>query len=320
MPDDSGRLFALLDRAEPRLRRSFTQAVLQMRRDSQLPELSRLINAGRYDEALRALEGAVTRFADATNAVLVNAGESTAVFISESLGTVASFNQVNIHAVQAMQENRLRLVREFAEEQRAATRQAISEGITRGVNPREQARAFRSSLGLTQRQQAAVSNYRRLLQEGSAEALGRQLRDRRFDATVARAVSGERPLTSAQIDRMVSRYEQRSIALRAETIARTEALRSVHEGNETMFRQAFDEGTVEPRQVIQEWVIAGDDRVRDSHVFMDGQQRPVAEPFLSGDQNLLRFPGDSAAPASEVISCRCAVTNRITTRSEAEAA
>ena len=313
MPTDVGRLNALIDRAEPRLRRAFLQAVLQMKEEATLPQLAELIAAGRTEEALATLEAAVGRFANSTNAVLINAGESTATFIGGALGTIIDFDQVNERAVANMRANRFRLVTQFTQEQVVATREALTEGIIRGLNPRQQARAFRASLGLTESQVGAVNNFRRLLEENSSETLTRQLRDRRFDSTIRRAVDSGDPLSRAQVDRMVTRYEQRSLVMRSETIARTESLRAVHEGNDEMFRQAFESGDLKPEQLTQFWNIAGDIHVRDSHTSMDGQERAVGVPFETGAGNLLRFPGDSAAPAEEVVQCRCALSNRITT-------
>ena len=309
--DDFGRLEALINRAEPRLRRAFVQAVVLLREEGSLASVAELIAAGRIEEALALLEGAMTRFATATNAVLINAGESTATFVGGALGTIIDFDQVNERAVALMRANRFRLVQEFTQEQVLATREALVDGITRGLNPRAQALNFRSSLGLTQRQQQAVINFRRLLEENSSEVLTRALRDRRFDSTVLRAIESGDPLTRAQIDRMVERYNTRSIALRSETIARTESLRAVHEGNDEMFAQALERGDLSPQEVTQAWMTAQDALVRDTHDVMHGQERPIGEPFETGDGDLLRFPGDSLAPAHEVILCRCALTNRI---------
>ena len=74
-------------------------------------------------------------------------------------------------------------------------------------------------------QQIAAINYRRLLENNSAEALRRQARDKRFDQSVRRAIENKTPLRAEQIDRMVARYADRLVKQRAATIARTEALR-----------------------------------------------------------------------------------------------
>lgn len=311
MPTDAGRIASLLARAEPRLRRQFLQAIVAMKEEGSLSSLAELLAAGRMEEALASVEAAIGRFATSTNAVFINAGESTAGFIGGALGTIIDFDQVNERAVNIMRANRFRLVQQFTQEQVRATRTALVDGITRGLNPTAQATNFRASLGLTQNQVKAVGNFRSMLENNSSESLTRALRDRRFDSTIRGAINSGDPLTKPQIDRMVVRYEQRSLIRRSESIARTESLRAVHEANDEMFNQAFEEGSLDPKEVTRAWQTAKDERVRGSHATMLGQERKVGEPFESGFGNLLRFPGDASAPAEEVIECRCAVTNRI---------
>lgn len=307
--DDVERLVA---RMEPRLRAAFLRAVLIARDRRSLEALARAAIEGRLAELIDEFAGtAGEALADAANAVVVDAGESVAEAMTEGLDVVVSFNGVNRRAVEAMEQNRLRLVREFTAEQRAATRAAILEGVRLGQNPREQARAFRASIGLTARQQRAVDNFRRLLRQGSAEALRRELRDRRFDPTVRRAVAGETVLTEAQIERMTARYRERYLRFRSEVVARTEALRSAHQGTEEAFRQAVESGNVDGDSLTRTWRTARDPRVRDQHAAMEGQQRPLGEPFVSGNGNALRFPGDPEAPGSETVQCRCSIATRV---------
>jgi HK97 family phage portal protein len=54
------------------------------------------------------------------------------------------------------------------------------------------------------------------------------------------------------------------------------------------------------------WIAAGDDRVRDSHVEMDGTSVALDEPFDVGGAEM-DYPGDPFGPPEETINCRCAV-------------
>jgi len=309
---DSRRLLEdLIARATPRIRRRFGEIILQLQREASLAELARLIESGRIDQALSLLDSAANRLAATVQSVWIGAGSEVAEAMSEALGIQVAFDVTNVNAVAAMQQNRLTLVREFTSQQRAATREALLDGIRRGLNPREQARAFRDSIGLTARQQQAVSNYRRLLEENSAEALTRRLRDARFDRSLQNAIANETPLSRAQIDRMVERYRERYLKYRSEVIGRTEALRSVHEGAEEAFRQAIADGHVKPNEVRRIWNTAKDERVRSTHAAMHRQEQPVGVPFLSGAGVPLRFPADPSAPPEESILCRCVVATRV---------
>ena len=309
--DPASRLWSLIDKAEVRFRKALINAVLAARDEFTLAELVRLLEDGNIQEAIErvAATGAI-RMADEYAAVYTLAGRDTAGALEDMLQVAISFDQVNDRAVFQMQQERLRYIREFTADQRNATRAALTDGIERGLNPRDQARNFRSSIGLTHRQQQAVINYRRLLSEGSSEALDRQLRDRRFDRTIARAIREGKPLTRAQIDTMVGRYNERYIKYRSEVIGRTEALRAVHSGNAEMYRQAVDAGQVTIKQLERTWVTARDGRVRDTHSALGGTKRGLDESWDTHNGSI-RYPGDPDAPSAETIQCRCSLATRI---------
>lgn len=54
------------------------------------------------------------------------------------------------------------------------------------------------------------------------------------------------------------------------------------------------------------WKTKLDNRVRDSHVLMEGETKKINEVFLVGD-SLMRFPRDASLGASpdEIVNCRC---------------
>lgn len=313
---DAGRVEALVDRLEPRLQRAFREALARMRDRLDLGELADMLSRGQIEDALDVVTEAAVRTLTGANAqAIIAAADDAAKFLSQALRLEVVFDQVNQRAVEAIRRNSLQFIRDFTSEQRRATRLALQDGISRGLNPRDQARLFRDSIGLTQKQEASVQNYRRLLQENSTEALTRELRDRRYDASVRRAAQGE-GLTPDQIERMVDRYRQRSINLRAETIARTEALRSAHEGSNLMYEEAIAEGRMVPEQLVQSWSCRRDGRERAWHRSMADQVRPFGQPFISGRGNRLMYPGDPSAPGVEVISCRCSIVTRYVPRDQ----
>jgi len=307
----SDRVKAAIDRVEPDLRRRFLQALAAVRTDKNLRHLAQLVEAGKYDEALAFVDGALTIFADHAITARIYVGQSEAAWLANSLDAAVSFDITNVRAVQMMTQARLRLVQGLEGEARTVVRQAMIDGLRAGLNPRQVAIGMRDSLGLTENLQRAVENYRRLLTEDPREALSRTLRDRRFDRTVRRAASGDATLTPEQIDRMVARYRDRAIKYRAEMVARTESLRAVHEGADTLLEQAVGQGLLERRRLVSKWVTAGDHRVRDSHWLMSGQLRMLGDAFISGNGYALRYPGDPSAPASETIHCRCRKVTRV---------
>lgn len=222
-----------------------------------------------------------------------------------SLGVRTAFDGTSRRTIAALQEHRLRLVQGFTQEQTQVAQTAIHRGLLDGRNPVAQAREFRENIGLTPKQEAIVSNYRRLLTNQDRAALDRKLRDARFDSTVDRSITSGVKLTPDQIDKMVGRYRERMVKLRAETIARTESMRALSTGQDAMYRQAVEEGTLGKDEVELEWVTAKDERVRPSHMVMDGQRRKIGEPFVTGLGNLLYYPRDPFGVAEDTIECRC---------------
>lgn len=61
--------------------------------------------------------------------------------------------------------------------------------------------------------------------------------------------------------------------------------------------------------VIQKkhWIATGDNRTRDTHLELDGQERDIDEAFSNG----LMFPGDASGEPSEVWNCRCSIASKI---------
>jgi SPP1 gp7 family putative phage head morphogenesis protein len=84
----------------------------------------------------------------------------------------------------------------------------------------------------------------------------------------------------------------------AVTIARTETLRAANQGRMLGFEQAHDDYGIE---MLHEWVATRDDRTRDTHAALHGEQIEIGDRFSNG----LRYPHDPEGPASEVINCRC---------------
>ena len=183
-----------------------------------------------------------------------------------------------------------------------------------GAGPIQVARAIRDSIGLTERQRQAVANYRRGLEMGDTAVLNRDLRDRRFDASVQRMLDDDEPLGAERISRMVAQYRNRYLQYRAEVIARTETLRVANQAQVEALTQVLEQVELPAGAVLRTWRATQDARTRDTHAAMDGQEvRGLTEAFESPSGARLMFPGDTSlgADASEVIQCRCVVTNEV---------
>ena len=312
--DTIARLDKLILRAERSLQIGLFKAIRNARSQQSLAELANLIEQGRFHEASEAAGQAIGLvLAGAYGAAYVLAGNSTAEFIADSTGGLATFNPVSNAAVAHVQNERLRILTAFGGQQSDAVRAVIVDGMNRRLSSVEIARNFRGSIGMTEKMVQTVANYRKLLETGSREALNRVLRDRRSDPKIRAAITGGKQLSRQSIDMMVRRYGERLIKRRAETIAQTEVLRAVNKANQEAFEQAIESGVLEREQLVRKWVTKGDTDVRKSHVDLNGQERAVDEDFKPN----LRFPGDPRAPLSEIINCRCRIETRIKQKSTA---
>lgn len=207
-------------------------------------------------------------------------------------------------------------VREIDQSIRDTVRQVLQRGLTAGDDPLTIARQIRGAVGLTKQQEAAVSNYERMLREQDREALDRQLRDRRSDRTIDRAIRGDKPLTEAQIRSLADRYRDRYVKYRANVIARTESIRAVQGAQWELFQDMINRGQIDARQVRRTWVHTGDGHVRNSHLqipSMNPRGVGQSETFTSPLGPIL-YPGDPSATAANTIQCRCAVFARIVAR------
>jgi hypothetical protein len=312
--DDLSRVAALIERAEPRVARRFLQLIEGTTSLQSLETVAGLLEVGNIPAALAEFGGVAEGLATSLELAYRTSGLNAAEVLRSQVDTVFDFNSLNRRSVAALERERLRLVAEFTAEQRVASRILLRDAFGRGLAPIEQARILKGSIGLTAKQSQGVVNFRRLLEEGSERSLrtvlSRQNRDRRFDPSIRGAIRGDRVLSATQIDRMVERNRERAVQLRARTIARTETVAAVHAGDEELWRQAIEDGVIQADQVVSTWHIAFKN-VRPSHVAMNNQKRPFGVPFLSGDGNQLRFPGDPRGPASDTINCQCVVGREI---------
>ncbi len=314
MATELERLDALLTKQEKRIREAFLRylAIVGSRRVAGL--LADMIEQGETEEALRLLESHLERFGDVLADVWRDVGEDAADELAAKVPEVAlgiGFDVTHERAAAMVRNNRLRLIKDLTLSQRLSVRQALERAMRNGAGPAETARQFRQAIGLAPTQEAAVTNYRALLEARDRRALERELRDRRYDRQLSRAIERERPLTPRQIDTMVSRYRGRYLIMRSENIARTEGLRATSEAREEAAQQMLEQTGFERGRLIRIWRSTHDKRVREWHESMDRQERLLGQAFEDGKGNRLLYPGDPNAPGETTINCRCTVTFRI---------
>jgi len=308
------RLLRQADQLSADVRRAFLDAVNNLGDKINIDQIKSLLEQGRVDQAIQTVDAqsiaqGFAPVADAITGAAVAAAQQSARAVNAIGEMNISFGITNPTTVDFLRTYEMGLIRAMSQDALASVRTAIQAGVAAGRNPIDTARDVRQFIGLTDSQTQAVINYRNALTQGSRDALSRQLRDRRFDPTVARAARGESVLSSDQIDNMVSRYSARYLKYRSETIARTESIRALNAGNHQLWNQMAASGKVDAKTVTRTWVTAGDDRVRDAHAELDGDEVGLNEPFDSEDGPIM-YPGDPNASAAMVINCRCTLIYR----------
>lgn len=215
------------------------------------------------------------------------------------------FNPGEAEAAALLRQSKLEFIRELKKAEREAIRRAMSRALSEGMGAAQAARLFQNSIGLTDFQNGIVDSFERQLRSLDPESLTRVLRDRRFDRTISRAIRDAERLTEKQITTMVDRYRSRMIAMRAETIARTEGLSTVNRARHAALSQVAATADIKMENIVRVWRATIDGRTRDTHRAMSGQKRGAKEKFRSPSGAKLLHPGDRSAPAAEVINCRC---------------
>jgi len=225
-----------------------------------------------------------------------------------------TFDMLDQGVIREFKNHYVRLVSDISMGTRKVVVDQLEANIIAGVNPIKAARDIRDSIGLTQIQNQAVSNFRASLESGDiSSALKNTLRDKRFDKLLSSAKKKDKPISQEKIDKMVDRYRERTLKYRAETVARTEAMRAISMGEFESLKQAYDEGSMQV-ELLRFWVATLDERTRWSHKGMPKLNKDgvgIDQPFKTPRGNLLRYPRDPNAPPEEVVNCRCRLIYKV---------
>ncbi|MAK54624.1 MAG: hypothetical protein CML17_02025 [Pusillimonas sp.] len=317
----------LMDKLEPGIRSAFLDMIDKI--DIPLSELVALIEANDFVAVQQIINTQYGLYAPILSSAVIGAvvasGQSTAQQldgtpiredyqrISGPKKIVAVFDQSNPNTVADMEAYRATFISEITETQRDAIGNAVTDGLRRGLNPRDFAREIRQTIGLSSDLQRHLVNFRRKLEDLDPSVFSNTRRDKRFDATLRRAIEGDKPLSKDQINKMVERYRQRLLVYRSERIARTEALRAHSVGNIASWRQVFEANEIPEAVVRRDWRYTHDGRTREWHrdiPRLNPKGVGINEPFRT-PLGPLRYPGDPAGRAANVVNCRCTETMRL---------
>lgn len=351
------RLDALLDRFSEDIRAAFLGSIQEIRDTARIAAIADALQKGDVERALQLVELDPAAFRGLQRAIRT-AFEETGAVVARDIPTLRDGQGVPIlfrfdpgfpSAARWVENRGAQLVTAILEDQRAALRQALSDGIEAGRAARAVAldvvgRLNRATgkreggvVGLTGGQwnpatgkfeggqyQAVVNARQQLASGDPAELrayLSRQARDQRFDSAIIKAISDQKPLPAETAERAATQYENRLLALRGETIGRFEATQATNAAKRESFEQIMAKAGIDRATVTKGWRSTHDDRTRDAHVAMDHQEVGWDQPFVSPDGALLMYPGDTSlgAPLKDTIGCRCDWVIRLGGRKKAAA-
>lgn len=306
---------------------AFLDAINELKSGVEFQRLRLAIQQRDLSEAMAALHLDRAAFAGLEAKIteaFVAGGQGAAASMPAAVSIGYRFDPGNQRAAQIIRSMAARLVTGLLDGERQQAASLIADGMARGAPPRSVAldlvgRQNRVTLkregglmGLSSPQRAYVEAAR--LELGSTDKallenyLSRKRRDKRYDATVRRAINTGKAVDKAKAEDMIRRYEAGLLNLRGEVIARTEGLPAIRAAKREAYQQLVDDGRVNAQDIIRGWSATSDNRTRDTHEAMNGQRvRGLDQPFRSPSGALLLFPGDASlgAPVSELASCRC---------------
>lgn len=325
--DDLINLFVL------RIRTAFYAAIENVVDNVILNQVIAAIESGNLERAFRTLGMSTAALRPLTAAIELafeEGGQGMGATFPRYLNTPGArlafhFDVRNRRAEDWLREKSSELVTLIESETRYNIRNQLEIGLSEGRNPRnialdivgriDPATGKRSGgiIGLTTNQQFWSESARAKLLSLDKSYFEMELRDKRFDRTVAAAIRDGKPLSIDTVDKLIARYRDNALKYRGDSIARTESVQSLNRSEWEATKQAVEMGAVKESAVQREWDDTGDKRTRWTHRKLNGQRVGIDEPFVSPSGARMMFPGDSSlgASGSETIHCRCRVRSVI---------
>lgn len=330
-PSNRSRIEQLTDEWEPKLQAAFAAAIADIVSRAELNRIVERLEKGDIAGAIDAvhLDPAAFRTLDTAFIQAFDAGGASQIgalpILRDPQGNrfVVRWDARNIRAENWLRQHSSTLITRITDDQREAIRSALLQGMIDGRNPRSTAldiigRVNRATgrrtggiIGLTSQLSATVEKSRSALTSGDVQGmrdyLGLARRDKRFDATVRKAIEQGIAVPQDMVARITGRLSDGYLALRGETIAHHETMQALGESGIEAMQQAIDAGAVNVDHITGTWHTARDRRVRDTHAAQDRVSVPFGQAFPNGQ----RYPHDPAGGASESIGCRCWLEQRI---------
>lgn len=327
----------LISELEDDVAAAFVESIRDIRSDAQFRLVVNALERGDIERVIELLNIDGSYFAPLDAAMRQSyeaggawaMGEMQRMARAQGARLTARFDTMNPRAREYIANRSSALITEVSDQTKSLARNVIAQGLDENRSYRSIAldlvgrydgtakRRVGGIIGLTSGEQAnAQRAYNQLVSGDPAELakyLKREVRDKRFDSVVYKAIRTGQPVPAAQAAAMKVRMEDMLMERRGLRISRTELLTNINAANDQGVEQLIQSGRLAREDVVNVWDSSEDKYTRDSHVFMDGQRQQQGTPFRTGSGYLLLYPGDRTygAPASEVIHCRCYLRREI---------
>lgn len=335
-------IYSSLDQMEalkiPEIRRIFFEVMQDIVDRAMLDEMIAAIEAGDPERLFRATgftPAALGPIIDAVEQIYQDAAMTTVSDWPARINTptgpvIFRFDMRRPTVEQELQTISSKLIVELTEHARQNVRNALFDGQVRGDNPRTTAlnivgridpvtkQRTGGVIGLTENQGNWVRSATRYLEQLDPKYLQLELRDRRFDTIVQKAIDTKTPLSTEDVSRLTTSYKNKVLKYRGDMVARTETAQTMNRGEFAATAQLLEDGLISRDAATKEWDDIKDGRERHTHRVMGnkygkGNGIPVDQPFESPSGAKLMYPGDTSlgAGAAEVAGCRCRGRMRI---------
>ncbi len=266
-------MLRMLDRMASRLAAALVAVYAGTRAEFSLVTLESLIKSNDAPEAIASEQRRrmIPAFREVISSAMAVAGEAAIPELSELAGEQISWQKIQPRIARLSVRFAAARVTGITDAQRDALRALIEEAETEGLRVGQIARRVRESIGLDQRQAAALENFRSYL-EG-------------------------RDVEPKAVKRLTGQYRKRLIVHRAKRIAKTETQDALQRGLLKTWASAQDDGDL-AEEWMKEWIgILRDGRICKVCHGTHGQRREIRDPFDVAGREL-------QAPTAHP-ECRC---------------
>lgn len=327
---------AILAQYQPRIRKAFLDAIQSIKDQVVLADVARALQEHDVEGAVRALNLDPKAFARVESEITAAYEQSGFLavqrmpMVADKTGAkvVLRFGTRGTDGEKLLRDHSSQLITNVTEEAKQIAREVFSTGLGKGTNPTQTARELIGTvnrvtgkreggvIGLSAPQASYVSNpaggaagARQQLESGDPallrKYLTRQRRDKRFDRTVMKAVREGKPIPQATIEKMLTGYSNKLMALRGDAIGLNETLSSMAIARDDAWKQQIDDGKMDAAYVTKTWHHNASEHPRLQHIMMDGKTVNYGDDFVLPDGTRMKHPHDPEAGPGQNIFCHC---------------